>query len=75
LLSRISWLALFGLPPQASLSLKIGTERAARRATVELGADVAATAVPRLAPAYLSGAINSYSPASTISTDLSTFLE
>ena len=28
-----------------------------------------------LEAAYLSGAINSYSPASTISTDLSTFLE
>ena len=40
----------------ASLSLKIGPERAARQATDELGAEVAATAVPRLAPAYLSGA-------------------
>ncbi len=40
----------------ASLSLKIGSERAARQATDELGAEVAATAVPRLAPGYLSGA-------------------
>jgi tRNA A-37 threonylcarbamoyl transferase component Bud32 len=40
----------------ASQSLKIGAERAARQAIDELGADVAATAVPRLAPGYLSGA-------------------
>jgi undecaprenyl-diphosphatase len=40
----------------ASLSLKIGTERAARQAVDELGAEAAATAVVRLDPAYLSGA-------------------
>jgi glycosyltransferase 2 family protein len=40
----------------ASLSLKIGAARATEQAVDKLGAEVAATAVARLDPAYLSGA-------------------
>jgi len=40
----------------ASLSLKIGADRAAQQVVDELGADAAASALTRLDPAYLSGA-------------------
>jgi undecaprenyl-diphosphatase len=43
----------------ASLSLKIGADRAAQQAVDELGPDAAATAAARLEPAYLSGATRS----------------